>query len=192
MQNIHFRRREGWVLLNWRDHSWLHLFRRDKVVCSNITMSAEGGGRSFGEWGIKERGIRARKGRSNGEKEAVRVNKNNSIQNKREPQRENRTRTKWKKSSSLWRCTVGIAVWAHFTLILHLLRAELKLLESRLHQNCKACDICQVYHPEHDSYVEFAIGRWFKVEYFCSFDSNIDGFIGEAWRMWRILQRGMT
>lgn len=130
MQNIHFRRREGWVLLNWRDHSWLHLFRRDKVVCSNITMSAEGGGRSLGEWGIKERGIRARKGRNNGEKEAVRVNKNNSIQNKREPQREKRTRTKWekKKYSSLWRCTVGIAVWAHFALILHLFTSWIKTI----------------------------------------------------------------
>lgn len=147
------------MLLNWRDHSWLHLFRRDKVVCSNITMSAEGGGRSLGERGIKERGIRARKGRNNGEKEAVRVNKNNSIQNKREPQREKRTRTKWKKCSSLWRRTVGFTVWAHFALILHLLRAELKLLESRLHQNCKARDICRVYHPEHDSYAEVAIGR---------------------------------
>lgn len=30
------------MLLNWRDHSWLHLFRRDKVVHSNITMSVEG------------------------------------------------------------------------------------------------------------------------------------------------------
>lgn len=29
------------MLLNWRDHSWLHLFRRDKVVCSNITMRGE-------------------------------------------------------------------------------------------------------------------------------------------------------
>lgn len=27
------------MLLNWRDHSWPHLLRRDKVVCSNITMS---------------------------------------------------------------------------------------------------------------------------------------------------------
>lgn len=36
------------MLLNWRDHSWLHLFRRDKVVCSNITMSAEGRREEFG------------------------------------------------------------------------------------------------------------------------------------------------
>lgn len=27
------------MLLNWRDHSWLHLFRRDKVMGSNGTMS---------------------------------------------------------------------------------------------------------------------------------------------------------
>lgn len=49
------------MLLNWRDHSWLHLFRRDKVVCSNITMSVEGRkgglGGGGGEKGMKERGM---------------------------------------------------------------------------------------------------------------------------------------
>lgn len=56
MQNIHFRRREGWVLLNWRDHSWLHLFRRDKVVCSNITMSVGRGGGGVKKWGMMREG----------------------------------------------------------------------------------------------------------------------------------------
>ena len=33
------------MLLNWRDHSWLHLFRQDKVVCWNISVSGESGRR---------------------------------------------------------------------------------------------------------------------------------------------------
>lgn len=51
------------MLLNWRDHSWLHLFRRDKVVCSNITMSVEGrmGGGEEGEEGMKERDERRKR-----------------------------------------------------------------------------------------------------------------------------------
>lgn len=42
------------MLLNWRDHSWLHLFRQDKVMCSNITMSVEG--RRVRE-GVRKRGM---------------------------------------------------------------------------------------------------------------------------------------
>lgn len=45
---------EGWVLLNWRDHSWLHLLRRDKVVCSNITMSLTRGEGRRGEKNRRE------------------------------------------------------------------------------------------------------------------------------------------
>ena len=66
------------MLLNWRDHSWLHLFRRDKVVCSNITMSVEGRRRRRrlrrrrrGERGMKESGMRGGKGRNNDKRTAA-------------------------------------------------------------------------------------------------------------------------
>lgn len=65
------------MLLNWRDHSWLHLFRRDKVVCSNITMSVceagtvgwKGGGRGEGGGGEK---VREGKGRNNDKRKRAR------------------------------------------------------------------------------------------------------------------------